>query len=67
MSEDLGQDRLITLLGKQGREIHDQYKIIKRINKFYTELYYSEQRTIIHTDPKKVPEITLGGESSYEI
>ena len=54
----LGQDRLITLLGKHGREIHDQDKIIERIEEFYTELYDSEQHTIIHTDPKEVPEIT---------
>ena len=26
--------------------------------KFYTELYDSEQNTMIHTDPKEVPEIT---------
>ena len=54
----LGQDRLITLLDKQGREIRDQDKIIERIEEFYTELYNSEQNTTIHTDPKEVPEIT---------
>ena len=31
--------------------------IMEQIEEFYTELYDSEQRTIIHTDPKKVPEI----------
>ena len=36
-------DRLITLLNKQGREIHDQDKVIERIEEFYTELYDSEQ------------------------
>jgi len=51
-------DRLITLLDKQGREIRDQGKIIERIEEFYTELFDSEQNTIIHTDPKDVPEIT---------
>ena len=57
-TQKLGQDRLITLLDKQGREIHDQDKIVERIEEFYTELYKSEQSTIIHTDPKEVPEIT---------
>ena len=52
------QNRLVTLLDKQGREIRDQYKIIKRIEEFITELYDTEQSTIIHTDPKVVPEIT---------
>ena len=42
---------LITLLDKQDREIHGQDKII-------TELYDSEQSTIIHTNPKDVPEVT---------
>ena len=40
------------------REIHDQHKIIERIQEFYTEVHNSEQSTIIHTDPKEVPEIT---------
>ena len=56
--QKLGQDRLITLRDKQGTEIHDQDKIIERIEKFYTKLYDSEQSTIIHTVPKEVPEIT---------
>ena len=51
--QTLDQDRLITLLDRQGREIHDQDKIIERIEKFYTELYDSEQSTIIHIDPKE--------------
>ena len=54
--QKLGQDRLVTHLDKQGREIHDQDKMIERIEEFYTELYDSEQSTIIHTDPKEVPE-----------
>ena len=49
----LGQDRLVTLLDKQGREIRDQDKIVERINEFYTELYDSEQNTTNHTDPKR--------------
>ena len=57
-TQKLGQDRLITLLNKQGGEIHDQDKIIERIEEFYTELYDREQTTIIHTDPKDVSEIT---------
>ena len=54
----LGQDRLIAFLDNQGREIHDQDKIIERIKEFYTELYDSEQSNIIHTDPNEVPYIT---------
>ena len=54
----LGQDKLITLLDKHGKQIHDQGKIIDRIEQFYTELYDSEQNTIIHSDPKEVPAIT---------
>ena len=58
--QKLGQDRLITLLDKQGREIHNQDKIIERIEEFYTELYESQHSTstVIHTDPKEVPQIT---------
>ena len=47
----LGQDRLITLLDKQGN-------IIERIEEFYTEPYDSEQSSLIYTDPKEVLEIT---------
>ena len=54
-TQTLGQDRLITLPDKQGRKIHDQDKIIERIEEFYTDLYNSEQSTILHTDLKKVP------------
>ena len=54
----LGQDSLITFMDKQGREIRDQDKIIARTEEFYTELYDSEQNSIIRTDPKEVPEIT---------
>ena len=50
--------KTITLLEKQGREIHDHDKIIERIEEFYTEPSDSEQSTIIYTDPKEVPEIT---------
>ena len=57
-SKKLGQDRLITLLYYQCRKIHDQDKIIERIEEFYTEIYDSEQSTLIHTDPREVPQIT---------
>ena len=36
----------------------DQDKTIARIEEFYTELYDSEQITIIHTDSNEVPQIT---------
>ena len=52
-TQKLGQDRLITL---DGREIHD--KIIERIEEFYTGLYVNEQSTIIHTDTTEVSQIT---------
>ena len=51
-TQKLGQDRLITLLDKQHREIHDQDKMIEGVEELYTELYDSNQSTIIHTDPK---------------
>jgi len=54
-------------LDKQGGEIHDQDKIIERIEELFTELYDSEQSTIICIDPKEVSEITnviLGGGSN---
>ena len=47
----LGQDILITLLDKQGIEIHDQSESIERIAEFFSELYNDQ------TDPKKVPEV----------
>ena len=56
--QTLGQNRLMTLLDKQSTTIHDQDKIVERIDEFYSEQYDSEQSTIIHTDPKEVPEIT---------
>ena len=67
--QKLDQDRLITHLDNQSREIHDHDKIIVRIEEFYTMLYDSEQSTMIHIDPKETPEITsweVGG-SLYEI
>ena len=55
----LGQDRLITLLEKQTKDIRDQDKITERIEELYTQLYDSEESTIIHNNSKEVPEITL--------
>ena len=57
-TQKLGLDKLITLIDKQGREIHDQDKIIERIDEFYTELYDSEQSTMVHTDQNDVSDIT---------
>ena len=57
-SQKVGQDRLISLLDKHGIEIYDQDKIKQRIEEYYTELYDSEQSTIIHIGPKEVLEIT---------
>ena len=45
-TQKLGQDRLTTLLDKQGNENHDEDKIIQRIENSTPS---SEQRTIIHT------------------
>ena len=48
---------MITLLDKQGKEIHDQDTIMERIEEFYSELYNSDQAVTIQTYPKKVPPI----------
>ena len=59
-----GQNMLFVMLNQavhnkmQGRKIHNQDKIIERIEELYCELYGSEQTIIIHTAPKDVPEIT---------
>ena len=37
--QKLGQDRLITLLDKLDKEIHDQDKTIERTQKLYTDIY----------------------------
>ena len=52
-TQELDLDRLVKLLDKQGREINDQDKIIETIDELYTELYDSEESTIIHIDPTK--------------
>ena len=56
-THSLGTNRMITLLDKQGKEIQEQDKIMERIEKFYSELYDSDQAVTIQTDPKEVPPI----------
>ena len=56
-TENLGQDRLITLIDKQDREIHDQDKIIERIESS-TPSYTTVNIVPQTTDPMEVPEIT---------
>ena len=46
-----------TLLDKQGKEIQEQYKIMERIEEFYSELYDSDEDVTIQTDPEEVPPI----------
>ena len=36
-TQNLGQDRLNTLIDKHGRETHDQDKIIEQIEEFYID------------------------------
>ena len=43
-TQKLGQDRLITLIDEQGREIHDQDKIIERIEEYSTPSYTTGNR-----------------------
>ena len=54
----LSQNRLITLLDNQGREIQDQDKILERIKEFYAEIYDSDQTVTIRTDSREVPSVT---------
>ena len=53
----LGKNRMITLLDKHGKEIQEQYKIMERIEEFYSEFYDSDKDVTIQTDPKEVPPI----------
>ena len=53
----LGENRMIILLDKQGKEIQEQDKIMERIEEFYSELYDSDQAVTIQTDPEEVPPI----------
>ena len=41
-THSLGENRMITLLDKQGKEIQEQDKIMERIKEFYSELYESD-------------------------
>ena len=56
-THSLQQNRMITLLDKQGKEIQEQYKIMERIEEFYSELYDSDLAVTIQTDPEEVPPI----------
>ena len=56
-THNLGKNRMVTLLDKQGKEIQEQDKIMERIEEFYSELYYSDQAVTIQTDPEEVPPI----------
>ena len=48
---------MITLLDKQGKAIQEQDKFMKRLEKFYSELYDSDQTVTIQTYPEEVPPI----------
>ena len=56
-THSLGENRIITLLDKQGNEIQEQDKTMERIQEFYSELYDSDHAVIIQTDPEEVPAI----------
>ena len=56
-THNLGKNRMITLLDKQGKEIQEQDKIMERIEEFYSELYDSDRAVTIQTDPKEVTPI----------
>ena len=56
-TQNLGKNRMITLLDKHGKEIQEQDKIMERIEEFYSELYDSDQAVTIQTVPKEVPPI----------
>ena len=42
-THNLGKNRMMTLLDKQGKEIQEEDKIMARIEKFYSQLYDSDQ------------------------
>ena len=58
-TQNLGKNRMITLLDKHGKEIQEQDKIMERIEEFYSELYDSDQAVTIQTVPKEVPPIIV--------
>ena len=57
------QNRMITLLDKQGKEIQEHDDTMARIEEFYSELYDSDKAVTIQTDPKEVPPIIAGLEA----
>ena len=56
-THNLGKNRMITLVDKHGKEIQEQYKIMERIEEFYSELYDSDQAVTLQTYPEEVPPI----------
>ena len=46
-THNLGENRVITLLDKHGKEIQEQYKVMERIEEFYSEVYDSDQAVTI--------------------
>ena len=56
----LGRDRMVSLLDRDGLEITDQDKIIKRIEEFYGELYKSTEEVNIETANTSLEDITEG-------
>ena len=55
-----------TRLDNQGREMQDQYKILERIEVFFTELYDSDQTVTIRTYPREVPSVTTWEEAALK-
>ena len=55
-THSVGKHR-ITLMDKQGEVIQEQDNIMERIDKFYSELYDSDEAVTIQTDPEEVPPI----------
>ena len=56
-THSLGENRMITQLDKQGKEIQEQDKIMARIEEYYSELYDSDKAVTIQTVPEEVPPI----------
>ena len=57
-AHSVGKNRIITLLGKQVKDIQEQDKIMEQIEEEYSELYDSDQAVTIQTYPEEVPQIT---------
>ncbi len=57
-THSLGENKMITLLDKQGKEIQEPDKIMERMEEFYLELHDSDQAVTINTNrPEEVPPI----------